>query len=567
MLDFEKVFNASPNPYMLLSPELTFVAVNDAYCQVLSRRREEILGRYLFDAFPGNPDSEGSTRMLLDSLKRVLVTRKPEILAVIPYAIERETPEGPVLEERYWSATHTPILNDTGEVAYILQHTVDITEMHELKKALRAAGVTREARIPAEQVEEGVFRRAQVVQEENRVLEAERSHLRRLFQQAPGFIAVLAEPMHIFQLANDAYYTLVGRRDILGKPVREALPEIEGQGFYELLDRVLASGEPFVGHAIRVMIDREGDAGLEEIFVDFVYQPIVESDGSVSGIFVQGNDVTEQIRSRRELEQLNNKLEQRVAERTAELEARNRELQEFAYVVSHDLQEPLRKIHTFADILLEDHSSRLDSEGREFLERIQVGTRRMSTLVKDLLSYSRISMRENEFQTVDLNQVVSGVLNDLQIRLEETGGNVEVQPLPSISADATQMQQLFQNLIDNGLKFHRPGVPPRVLIAASSESQNGDPRQFYRIEVQDNGVGFEPEYADRIFTPFQRLHTRDEYEGNGIGLSICRRIVERHGGTITVESEPDRGTRFIIRLPLRHTEACSGQPSSASASW
>ncbi len=202
-----------------------------------------------------------------------------------------------VVEERFWSATHTPIPDERGEVAFILQHTVDVTELKRLEQA--AKGAERSVLIEA-----GVLSRAQAVQEANRSLEAERFRMIAMFEQAPGFVCFLRGREQRFELANPAYLQLVGRDDILGKPVRQALPELEGQGFYELLDRVFTSGEPFVGRGMAAQLRRTAGAPLEQVYLDFVYQPIRGADGAVSGILVQGQDITEQRRAEAAREQL-----------------------------------------------------------------------------------------------------------------------------------------------------------------------------------------------------------------------------------------------------------------------
>ena len=310
-IDYEALFQASPNPYVVLAPDLTIVAANEAYLRVTMRRRDELIGRRMFDMFPSNPDS---MRELRASFERVLAGRVPDTLALIHYDISRPTPEGEEFEERYWSAIHTPILDAGGEVALILQHTVDVTQLQRLKRAVAGA---EESRPGAERIESSVFRRAEEVQKANRLLDAERLHLRRLFMQAPGFIAILSGPQHVFELINGAYSQLIGHRDVIGKSIQEALPEIAGQGFFELLDRVYRRGQAFVGREMSVLLRRRPDMPPVEAYVDFVYQPIVEEDGSVSGIFVQGSDVTERkladARQRLLIDELNHRVKNTLA--------------------------------------------------------------------------------------------------------------------------------------------------------------------------------------------------------------------------------------------------------------
>jgi PAS domain S-box-containing protein len=290
-INFEALFSASPNPYVLLDLSLTIVGMNDAYLHVTMRKREDLLGRNMFEAFPSDPDSS-SHRQLRGSLEKVVREKTADYLSLIEYAIP--LPSGQGFEERYWSATHTPLFNHNGEMTFILQHTVDVTELHRLRNLARTTILPSG---PSALIETDMFRRAQAVQEANQALSEERQHLRGLFQQVPGFMAALGGPDHVFTMANAAYLQLIGRENIVGKPVRDALPEVVGQGFIDLLDRVYHSGQPFVGRSIRVHLRQSSGDVREERFLDFVYQPIFDPDGQVSGIFVQGHDVTEQKRS------------------------------------------------------------------------------------------------------------------------------------------------------------------------------------------------------------------------------------------------------------------------------
>lgn len=252
---------------------------------------------------------------------------------------------------------------------------------------------------------------------------------------------------------------------------------------------------------------------------------------------------------------------QKIAEReqsryAAELERSNRELEQFAYVASHDLQEPLRKIRMFGDRLKMKLEDSLDDDGNETFGRIQNAVERMQALIDGLLSLSRVTTQGQEFVAVDLEKVAREVVSDLETQIERVGGRVELEHLPTIQADPLQMRQLLQNLIANGLKFHRDGEPPVVKVHgryAHGRSERPDgmspDEEKCRVVVKDNGIGFEQKYQKRIFDVFQRLHPRDVFEGVGIGLALCRKIVERHGGNISVESTPGRGSTFEIILP------------------
>ena len=244
--------------------------------------------------------------------------------------------------------------------------------------------------------------------------------------------------------------------------------------------------------------------------------------------------------------------EERLRAYNKKLASSNKELQEFAYVASHDLQEPLRKIEAFGDRLVRKHGESLPEEGKLFVDRMQNAAYRMRQLINDLLSYSRVTTKAKPFETVALTEVLEGVVSDLQIRIQESNATVEIGDLPQLDADAIQMRQLFQNLLSNALKFKKPDVDPVIKISANErfvESENKESIKYWRIEIADNGIGFDNQYKDQIFTIFQRLHGRMEYEGTGIGLATCRKIVERHNGAIDASGEPDVGSTFLIDLP------------------
>lgn len=251
--------------------------------------------------------------------------------------------------------------------------------------------------------------------------------------------------------------------------------------------------------------------------------------------------------------------EEKLKKFAARLERSNRELQEFASVASHDLQEPLRKIQAFGDRLKTRCRDALPPEGHDYLERMQSAAARMQTLINDLLMFARVETTASPFVKVDLGQVAREVASDLETRIEREGARVEICELPVIEADPSQMRQLLQNLIGNGLKYHRKGVPPVVKIHAAVIKErrshkrpgNHPTSDFSQIMVEDNGIGFDEKYLDRIFMVFQRLHGRKEYEGTGMGLAVCRKIAERHNGSITARSTPGRGSSFIVTLPLR----------------
>ncbi len=239
-----------------------------------------------------------------------------------------------------------------------------------------------------------------------------------------------------------------------------------------------------------------------------------------------------------------NRTEEALKKYAIELGRSNAELQQFAYVASHDLQEPLRMVASFTQLLAERYQGKLGADADEFIGYAVDGARRMQVLVNDLLAYSRVSTRAKEFVAVDCERVLQTVLANLEKTLQETRGQVTHDLLPTVQGDETQLWQVLQNLVGNALKFHG-SEPPRVHVSAQQISGE------WRFSVRDNGIGIDPQQADRIFLLFQRLHTRAEYPGTGMGLAISKKIVERHGGRIWVESEPGKGSTFYFSLPIK----------------
>jgi light-regulated signal transduction histidine kinase (bacteriophytochrome) len=295
--------------------------------------------------------------------------------------------------------------------------------------------------------------------------------------------------------------------------------------------------------------------------------PIRDDSGVIIGTVEVAYNITDRKKAEKALHAANQRLElqnrhleaieRQLAFRNTELERSNKDLEQFAYSASHDLQEPLRKVMAFGSLLREEYGEKLPVEGRQYVEYMRDATQRMQELIGDMLTYSRVATKQvKPFSPVNMDETVRTVLSDLEVRIRETEAMVDVAELPTIEADPTQMRQLLQNLIGNAIKFHKPDARPHVTVRGQSPADDavndaGLSSPSCRIVVQDNGIGFDQKYAERIFGVFQRLHQRHEYPGSGIGLAICRRIVERHGGTITAEGRLGEGATFIIHLPMK----------------
>jgi len=371
---------------------------------------------------------------------------------------------------------------------------------------------------------------------------------------------------------NDYYHNIVAKGKSFTKLVKKDTESLEGQlvevDVVETYVPIMSEGK-FIG-AFEIYYDITAHTkDLKYVMNRFLVVPFI-----LNLLFLlvltlilirQDRTLIKEKEHEAELVSLNNQLEaeivvrnraeQQMLEFAEKLEQRNQDLQEFAHIASHDLQEPLRKVMSFGDRLKNKYAEALDDQGKDYLERMQNASRRMQNLIEGLLMFSRVSSKAQPFEDVDLSQTFKEVVSDLEIRIEELGGKVEIDNMPVLKADAMQMRQLFQNLIGNALKFHKQDEPPvvRVTSVSSGRDDSNESDQsgsFHKIIFEDNGIGFEEKYADRIFGVFQRLHGKTEYEGTGIGLSVCKKIVERHGGSIEVKSSPGKGTSFIVTLPV-----------------
>lgn len=415
-------------------------------------------------------------------------------------------------EYRYMSVRGVPVLEVDGSIREWVGINTDITERKQVEATRDRALIEAEAA---------------------------RAALQWVFMQAPAAIQVTHGPDHITETANSMYLNLTGKQDLVGKPTREAFSELEGQGFFELLDQVYTTGKPFIGKEMPAVFDRNGDGQLEESFWNFVYQPLKDGEGNVYGIMTHAVEVTDQVRARQEIE----KKAEELAELMQSLERTNQELDQFAYIVSHDLKAPLRAIATLAEWIEEDQGDQLCEESRDHLTLLRGRVNRMAGLIDGILQYSRAG-RMQQVEMVD----VSALLDDvLELLAPPPNVAMIVQPeMPTLKTEKVPLEQVFINLIGNAIKYANR---PDACIQVSARYA----QQYYEFAIADNGPGIAPEYHQKIWGIFQRLEARDKVEGTGIGLSIVKKIVESRGGRVWVESEVGAGATFRFTW-LKHSQ-------------
>jgi PAS domain S-box-containing protein len=615
---FRKAFAEAPVGMVLTGAEGQIIEANHAFLDMVGYTLDELIshdsGRFT------HPDDIAPTRLFFESLRR-----HDQTTAVLKKRYIRR--DGQLVWAR---ASATMRHGAKGEPEQLVAIIEDITAQVEAEEELR--------------------------KHEQR-LEEDRRRWRELLLQTPAAIAVLRGPSHMFEWVNSDYVRLVGRpaEALVGKTVRHALPEVEGQVYIDLLNSVYRTGEPYFGREALARLDVRGNGVLQDLYLNFVYVATKDADGQIDGIFVHATDVTDMVRARQRIEESEERfrtmanaapvliwvagpdklytwlnepwlrftgrtmeqelgngwtetvhpqdLQRWISLYTASFDAReqfsteyrlkrndgewrwvldhgvprygptgeflgyigscfdindrreaevalrktNRELEEFAYVSSHDLQEPLRMVNIYTQLLVR-RFAKDDGDAQQYAAFIQNGVARMEELLRDLLTFSRTIQSENSPITeADLSASLSRALSVLNVRIEEEGALVTAGPLPSVRGDEAQLAQVFQNLISNSLKYRRLDVSPEIRISAESHDNH------WTISVRDNGIGFDPQYAERIFGLFKRLH-KDAYPGTGLGLAICQRIVERYNGRMWAEGRPGEGSTFYFTFPQHDAE-------------
>lgn len=476
-IDFRALFGVLPSPHMILDRDLRYAEVNDAYLKTLDRTREELLGRNMFEVFPN--DGEGG-RMLRASFQRVISGRIPDSIAYIPYPIARRNGG---MEMRYWSAVHLPLLDDQGEVLFIVQNTVDVTEIHHLKEIAYGPGAVDAPRMAETQL----LQRAEELQEINVTLLAETAALRDLFMQAPGFMAVVASPSMTFTFVNDAFLQVVGARQLIGRTVYDALPEL-ADGWFQPLKDALRTREPFVGRSMSIHVRRHPDSLPEQRFVDFVFQPILDDTGEAVGVFVEGSDVTDRVRGELQQKLLVDELNHRVKNSLATV-------QSIAAQTLRNTPEP-------------------EAFRRDFEARLLA------------LSATHDLLTATSWRSAGLRDVVLVELRPHgSDRYRLSGPEIQLAP-----ADALSLGLIFHELATNAAKYG--GLSDgegRVEVAWRILTEGAQPE----LELEWVETGGPP-----VVVPSRR----------GFGSRLIERSLEDGSAALTFAAE---GLRCSIRLPLR----------------
>lgn len=535
----------------------------------------------------------------------------------------------------YFNYSFTPLFDADGKVYGVMNTAADVTELNVAKHRLQKS-------------------------EQN---------LRNMILQAPVAMCIFKGADFTVEIANDLMLEFWGRsyEQIVGKPIFEGLPEVREQGFEESLNKVYQTGKTHKALAIPVSLPRNG--GIETVFIDFVYEAFRDENGVISGVMAVVIDVTEQVLSRKEIEEAQQKanlavesadlgpyevdiasniittsdrfneiwgvkgevtrekliafihpedrgirekahaeslitgnlhyetriiqgdnsehwvkikgtvlfdknhnpitllgviqditeqkrfaeeLTRQVHERTLQLQRSNDDLLQFAHVASHDLKEPIRKIKIFTNMIENEYAANIPPKGIVYLDKVQNATDRMFSMIEGVLAYSTINSAERPIERVDLNAILEHIETDLEMIMIQKGAVIKKELLPAIEGATVLLYQLFYNLINNAFKFSKAEVPPVIEITSSVIEKNLS--EFISIKVSDNGIGIDPDYSHKIFDAFTRLNAKDKYEGTGLGLALCKKIVERHHGTIAVDGEMNVGATFTIELPLKQAQ-------------
>jgi len=526
--NYAALFDASPYPYLLVGLDWNIIGANKSYLNAVGRTLQDILGLPLFEAFPPNPQDPDSTNddIVRASIQRAIDTGEPDTTPFIRYAVPHQTATGVVFQPLYWSTVHTPVFNNDGKLEFVVQNAIDVTALYTFDDSAKTAQLQEQPKATFPD-----YSQAQAHQALMRILKSERSHLLELFNQAPGFIAVMRGPNYVFELANEAYYQLLGRREIIGKPVFEAFPDVAGQGFEELLDGVYKTGKPFLGRGIKFQVQKVAGGPFTELYIDLLYQPFFAPDGvTVTGIFAQGQDVTD------------------IHQANLALQEADRRKDVFLSMLAHELRNPLAPISAAVEILGLSSSNPVQVINTSQVIRRQV--KHMTGLVDDLLDVSRVTSGLVVLDNIAVN--VDAVIKDAMEQMRPNFDKrhqehfvLHTNAATHVCGDHKRLVQVVANLLGNASKYTKEFGTISVEVQADDKT--------VEISVIDNGIGMEQAFIPHMFDLFsQGKRNSDRSEGGlGLGLSLVKNLVELHGGKVSAMSPGiGLGSRFTVSLPV-----------------
>ena len=505
-LSFRSIVKQTPAGIVIFDgPEFVVTVANDTYLSVVDKTEDQLVGKPFFDVLPEIRD------LIHPLLTSVLESGTPYYGYEFPVTLIRHGRREPT----WFNFVYQPLRNDAGKVRGIIVVAHEVTELAKTRQALAASEKT----------------------------------FRNMVKHSPIAMAIFKGEDFIIEYANAIMLRKLWRKkeaDVLARRLVDVFPEPIDQKYPDLLREVYTSGK--IHKESDALAFVRSDDGMQSFYLDYEYAPLLGADGKAWGIMVTVSDTTDKVMAR-------NVLEEKVRERTLDLqrsnqqlEQSNQDLQQFAHVASHDLKEPVRKIRIYSDRLESDYKEQLGPEGQMFLAKILKSTGRIFEMINGILSYSSLPGVEQPAKPVDLDQLINDIEIDLELLVEEHQAAIIRRNLPTIMGMPDLIYQLFYNLVNNALKFARKDTPVQITITGDQKIEEGN--KYTRIVVADNGIGFEKDQAEEIFSTFKRLNSKDQYEGTGLGLALCRKIVERHGGRITARGEKRKGAEFTILLPM-----------------
>ncbi len=506
--DLEIIIDNIPGRIFYKDVKNNYIKVNKYFADAHHITKKELEGKNSFDLYP----AEQAQANWDDDLS-VIKSNKPRL----NFEESWETEVG----KKWVNTSKIPHINEKGEITGIIGISMDITERKKAEEQLKIFSENLEKMVDQRTVE------LQESEEKYRLL-IENLHAALVVHDADTSVIFCNKKAE--ELLGLSYEQMIGKKAIdkdwkFLKEDRSTLPLAEYP-----VNLISSSKKPLKNYIAGIISSKIKDI----IWVLVNGFPNIDKNGILKNIIITFIDITD-------LKKLSFELEKTLDD----LKRSNAELEQFAYVASHDLQEPLRMVASFTQLLAKRYKDKLDQDANDFINFAVDGATRMQSLINDLLTFSRVGTRGKPFAPTDTNVILKTVLNNLRTQIEDTKAKITYDPLPVIMADDSQMMQLFQNLISNAVKFHRKDVNPEVHISAEVKKEE------WVFNVRDNGIGINNQFFDRLFIIFQRLHKKDEYGGTGIGLAVCKKIIQRHGGKIWVESEPEKGSTFYFSIPKK----------------